>query len=1375
MSKKRRTPIAGPARLARLAALAVLAVGLLAALLIAHGVQQRNRAQAQARFQQLVSHVAGDLRQRLDMYEHGLRGARGAVIAAGGDRISRERFSRYSASRDYLREFPGVRGFGYIQRVPRADEAAFLQQARADGAPSLQIRELAPHEGDRFVIVYIQPTQSNTPAQGFDIASEPARRDAAIAAAHSGKPTITAPIRLVQRPGLGKSGFLLLLPVYREGLPLQTPEQRWQATSGWAYAPLSIAEVLASSDDHRNELQLSLADSLNPGQPFYRDDATPILAGGPTAERTLAVYGRQWRIGARATPGFVRSLDQTSPLFAGALAAGIALLLATLLYVFLTSLRRRDLILSEQSQLAALVAGTSEAIVAEDLNGRVTHWNPAAKRIFGYTPEQAIGQPLQRLLGAHVRDPIDSGDGVRELRHRDGHTVSVLASVSPIAGTRGGTIGHSHLLHDVTEQVRAQARVLELNATLEQQVAERTSELVTYSALQRAILANAGYAIVATDPDGVITLFNPAAELLLGYAAHELIGRKATGLFLDPEQLSARAERMAAQSGMPVQPSFESVAALSTLGRSDTREWTYLSKDGHAFPVLLTLSTLRDDDDRVIGYLGIAVDLTEQKRRERELRLAIDAAESANQSKSDFLANMSHEIRTPMNAILGMLYLLRHSALSQAAQDMIQKIELSARNLLEIINDILDFSKIESGRIDLESAPFDLNELLENIAALMTSANSAKPVEMIVEPLPPGCRWLRGDALRLNQVLINLVGNAIKFTEQGEVALSVRAFPGAEPGKLKLLFSVRDTGIGIPREKQSLIFSPFLQADTSTSRRYGGSGLGLTISRRLVELMGGQLEVQSAPGQGSDFYFVIPFTVAPAPADDAEPAQARRVLIADDHDLVRRSLTDIANGFGWQVEAVSSGTAALAAAAPERAEFDVILLDWRMPDLDGLSVAQRIRAQSAPDRQPIIVMVTAYERRMIQEQQPGVADVDAVMTKPVTASALQRTIAMLLARRNGELPAAAPGDGVARLAGARLLVVDDSDINREVAQRILEGEGALVELAQDGAQALQRLRRDPGRFHVVLMDVQMPTMDGYEATRQLRADPDLAAVPVIALTAGAYRQQQEMALSSGMNGFIAKPFQVEDLIAIIRRFLPPNLTSLPLLPLAVPPPVLPADDWPVSDPALLDTVQAQRLWGEREPYRRYLLKLLQEHPDPAASVRTLVEAQRPAEAMSLAHKLRGSAGSLALPALSIASAALEERLSTAPTQADAEIAALAAAMADTAAEVLRFADATQGAAPPAAANLAAVDPATLQASWYQVLQVLDSDDPDRIDRTLRQLAPVLPAAQAAELQLLLENFSFREAEAQVRRWLADDQNHKSAPPAQQRVSDGNTP
>ncbi|MBN6148939.1 CHASE domain-containing protein [Xanthomonas sp. AmX2] len=1367
MSKNRWTPTLGSARSATTAAALVLGIGLLAALLLGLSLHEHNRQQRQDRFQQLTAHVAHELQQRLDIYEHGLRGARGAVIAAAGDNISRQRFEQYSYSREYHREFPGVRGFGYVRRVPRAEEAAFLEAARRDGAPELRVNELQPHDGDRFVILYIQPAGRNSPALGFDIASEPTRRQAAIEAAMSGKPTISRPIRLVQNPGSGHRGFLLLLPIYREGLPLQTPAQRWQATTGWAYAPLSIDDVLASSPDHSGELLLTLADRQTPDAPFYRgsEQASRRVVPGLQAERVLSLYGRQWLFRAQATPRFVQSLNQISPPLAALLVAAIAALLAALLYLYLTGRARHLQILREQTQLAALVGNSSEAIVAEDLQGRITHWNPAAQRIFGHAAADAIGQPLQELLGAQVRHTRTDGSGsggsqVRQLRHRDGHLVSVLASASPILDDAGNGVGHSHLLHDVSDRVRAEARILELNATLEQQVAQRTSELVTYSALQRAILAHAGYAIIATDPEGTLTLFNPAAENMLGYAAHEMIGRKATRLFLDTEELTRRAEAMASQSGMSVAPSFEAVVALSTLGRSDTKEWTYVSKDGRRFPVLLTVSTLRDDNEQVIGYLGIAVDLSEQKRRERQLRLAIDAAETANQSKSDFLANMSHEIRTPMNAILGMLYLLQRSELPQAAKDMIQKIDLSARSLLEIINDILDFSKIESGRIDLECEAFDLNQLLDNIAALMTSSINAKPVEMIVEPLPPGCRWLKGDALRLNQVLINLVGNAIKFTERGEIALSVRRFQSGESGKIKLFFSVRDTGIGIARDKQSVIFSPFLQADTSTSRRYGGSGLGLTISRRLVELMGGQLEVESAPGRGSDFYFAINFEPAPAPSAETEASEPRRVLIADDHDLVRSNLATIASGFGWQVEAVASGQAAIAAAGPERDGFDVILLDWRMPDIDGLSVAQRIREQTAPGRQPIIVMVTAYERRLL-EQQPGHSQVDAVMTKPVTASALSRTIAALAARRRGDgPPPIVSGDGSPRLAGARLLLVDDSEINCEVAQRILEGEGALVELAHDGEQALARLQRDPSRFQLVLMDVQMPTLDGYEATRRLRADPRLADLPVIALTAGAYRQQQEQALASGMNGFVAKPFQVEELIAIIRQFLPLSLATAidvaAAAPLPVAPPAASPDpaQWRSDAPELLDAGQAQRLWGEREPYQRYLLKLLQETPRPADEIGELLRGGEQARAISYAHKLRGSAGSLALPALTAAAQRVEEQLVEDPQRGAAALAALGDAMAATAEAIRRFAAAAPQAAAEAPAPQAA-SAVSLHARLQQLLEVLDSDDPDRIERVLHALAPTLPSAMVGELRRLLDGFAFREAEIKVRQWQAD--------------------
>ncbi|MCF5929968.1 PAS domain S-box protein, partial [Xanthomonas perforans] len=467
---------------------------------------------------------------------------------------------------------------------------------------------------------------------------------------------------------------------------------------------------------------------------------------------------------------------------------------------------RREEVLRKQMELAALVSHSSEAIVAETPDGRITHWNPAAEAMFGYTADEAIDQDLTMLLSPqpYAMPEVDHADAAlagnasaaQTMRHRDGHQVHVLASKAPIIESEGTLSGHSHFFRDISDRVRSHQRIIDLNASLEHQVAERTSELVKFSVLQRAILAHAGYAIIAIDSSGFVTLFNPAAEKLLGYSAAEVIGRRKASQFVEPEELQERAHMLAEQTGTPVAHTLEAIAALTSLGRSDTSEWTYVSHDGRRLPVLLTLSTLRDDHDQVIGYLGVAVDLTEQKLHEKQLRLAMDAAKSANQSKSDFLANMSHEIRTPMNAILGMLYLLQRSELPGAAQDMVAKIDRSARTLLEIINDILDFSKIEAGRIDLECAPFDLNQLFDNIADLMRSSLSAKPVEMIVEPLPRDSRWLLGDALRINQVLVNLVGNAIKFTEQGEVVLSVRRFPSGDPNKFKLLFSVRDTGIG---------------------------------------------------------------------------------------------------------------------------------------------------------------------------------------------------------------------------------------------------------------------------------------------------------------------------------------------------------------------------------------------------------------------------------------------------------------------------------------------------------------------------------------------------------------------------------------------------
>ncbi|MBB5735561.1 PAS domain S-box-containing protein [Xanthomonas arboricola] len=1347
-------------RRALIGALLILAAGLIAAISAGLSLHRHNELEREQRFSYVVRTLARNISERMYSFEHGLRGARGAVIGAGKEIISRDRFILYSRSRDYAREFPGVLGYGYIHRVARADEEAFLQAARADGAPDIKRRPLEPWDGERYIVLYFEPESSGNRPIGLDVASEPRRRAAALQAARSGMPIMTSPISLSGYRIPSESGFLVLLAVYREGMPLQTPQQRLAATSGWVYAPFSVEQMVESTLGERDDVALDLSDRNEPTHNFFRS-GTPSSdsARRPPAIQQLQIYGRTWIITAHPTASFLASLNQTSPWLIGGLVLGVSVLFAALLVLYFSNGLRREEVLRKQMELAALVSHSSEAIVAETPDGDITHWNPAAEAMFGYRADEAIGQNLTMLLSpqpyaipdiehADEQHSVDTS-AAQSMRHRDGHLVHVLASKAPIIESDATLSGHSHFFRDISERVRSHQRIVDLNASLEHQVAERTSELMKFSALHRAILAHAGFAIIATDSGGFVTLFNRAAEKLLGYKADDVIGRRKAGQFIEPEQLQERAHLLSEQTGAPVAHTLEAIAALTSLGRSDTSEWTYVSQEGRRLPVLLTLSTLRDDNDQVIGYLGMAVDLTEQKLHEKQLRLAMDAAKSANQSKSDFLANMSHEIRTPMNAILGMLYLLQRSELPGAAQDMVTKIDRSARSLLEIINDILDFSKIEAGRIDLERAPFDLNQLFDNIADLMRSSLSTKPVEMIVEPLPRDCRWLLGDALRINQVLVNLVGNAIKFTEEGEVVLSVRRFPSGDPNKLKLLFSVRDTGIGISKEKQSLIFSPFLQADTSTSRRYGGSGLGLTISRRLIELMGGELEVESVPGRGSEFYFVVTLEkAAPPPAQrdlPALPPEAMpRVLIADDHDAALNNLVRIATELGWRVDAVASGQAALQAIEQASEPYDIFLLDWRMPDIDGVAIARQIRARAVPGPHPVIVMVTAYERRLL-EQHPEQQDLDAVMTKPVTSAALHRLVEQLVDERHGARPAA-PTFVARRLEGAHLLLVDDSEINCEVAQRILEGEGAMVTVAHDGEQAINTLRRAPELFQLVLMDVQMPVVDGYEATRRLRQIPALASLPVIALTAGAFRPQQEKALEAGMNGFIAKPFNVEELVTAIGHFLQPGARRIPSPPHDTDGHGGP--EWDHTDPDMLDAARARSLWREREPYERYLLKLLRDNPDPAWTAAEHLRRNELPAIGALAHKLRGAAGSLALPGLAGAASDLETRIEQGHDITSALI-ALKDTMQRTAAAIRTFLQHDDSNQDASDADV------TLDTDSVQILEAaLGSDDADRIDHALLICAPRLPRNLQEELQRAVEDFDFRRAEATLRDWQA---------------------
>ena len=616
----------------------------------------------------------------------------------------------------------------------------------------------------------------------------------------------------------------------------------------------------------------------------------------------------------------------------------------------------------------------------------------------------------------------------------------------------------------------------------------------------------------------------------------------------------------------------------------------------------------------------------------------VDDADAANEAKSAFLANMSHEIRTPMNAILGLAYLLDKMALPGDANEQVRKIGMAGQSLLGIINDILDFSKIESGKLEIERAPFRLCDVIDNLATIMATSAGAKELELIIAPPQRKLGQLRGDALRLGQVLINLTSNAIKFTETGHVTVLISVIEESGP-RVTLRFAVRDTGIGIAPQVQQKIFAPFAQADVSTSRRFGGTGLGLTISHKLVAAMGGELGVHSQIGKGSEFGFTLTLEREPDVTLPNPDLANLEILIADDNALSLEALGNIVQQLGWTASAFNSGEKALLHVAARRgkgAPRQILLLDWKMPGgMDGLATGKAILDEikdgqdpkTPPNpRNPLIIMVNACGRDGLLAQSDSHL-ADAVLTKPLTPSTLYNAVAKAWQVRDGG-KAPLPNQHRQRLAGLRIQVVDDSDINREVALRIFGGEGAQVVLAGDGRQAVEWLQAHPDDIDIVLMDVQMPVMDGYQATRLIRATQTLARLPVIALTAGVFSEQKDAARDAGINGFLAKPFNVDGAIALILQQTgrggpaapavhdAGHILDVPTVPVALDPgPDLPG----------LAVVAGLALWKDAAVYRQYLRKFAHHY---AGSVRDMAPAGPAAAA--LAHKMAGAAGSLAL-------------------------------------------------------------------------------------------------------------------------------------------------
>jgi PAS domain S-box-containing protein len=572
--------------------------------------------------------------------------------------------------------------------------------------------------------------------------------------------------------------------------------------------------------------------------------------------------------------------------------------------------------------------------------------------------------------------------------------------------------------------------------------------------------------------------------------------------------------------------------------------------DGTTFAVETIKTALRDPDGRIVGTVGIARDMTERNEAERE-REARQVAEAANQAKSEFLANMSHEIRTPMNAIIGMSSLALDSGLNARQYHFVNNVLRSAQLLLGIINDILDFSRIEAGKLQVDAVDFDLGDVMDNLANLAGLQAEEKGLELLFVEPPQLPTQLVGDPLRLGQVLINLTSNAVKFTARGEITVSIEVLDQDATG-VQLRFGVRDTGLGISLEEQQRLFQPFSQADASTSRRYGGSGLGLAICRHLVRLMDGSIGVESTLGRGSHFTFTARFGLQPGGTAVAAAPQrgvlaGARVLVVDDNATAREVLVSMSRALGLVAEAAMSGEDALnavALAARSAQPFDLVLLDWKMPVMDGVECARLLAIGLKDHPPPMVLMLTAFGREeALQRLAAQRVTVSSVLTKPVTPSTLLDACALALGRTPHSASRSARREETLhnheeRLAGTRILLVEDNAINQEVAVELLSGVGIEVTLASDGRRALDILRQQ--HFDCVLMDCQMPVMDGYEATRLLRQELHLHDLPVIAMTANAMVGDREKVLAAGMNDHIAKPINVVELFATITRWVRPE-------------------------------------------------------------------------------------------------------------------------------------------------------------------------------------------------------------------------------------------
>jgi len=729
-----------------------------------------------------------------------------------------------------------------------------------------------------------------------------------------------------------------------------------------------------------------------------------------------------------------------------------------------------------------------------------------------------------------------------------------------------------------------------------------------------SILRSMADGLIVVDQDDRIEEVNPALTRLLGYERAELIGSTCELFCVD-----------AAAPGC----SFDDLASQVLAAPTEVK---FRTRDGRVIPVQLTGSPLHAHDGSKRGTVCVAADITARKQMEAAMAAARDAALQSAELKAAFLANMSHEIRTPLNGVIGMAELLRDRQLPAQEREMVEAIQTSARALLDIVNDVLDFSKIDAGKLDLELSDFELGEVVEDLLQVHALSAQQKKIELLAVVEDDVPRRIHGDATRIRQVLNNLVSNAVKFTEVGEVAVRV-GLATRDEDHCVLRFEVRDTGVGVPPEARDNIFDAFAQADASTTRRFQGTGLGLTISARLVDAMDGEIGLDSQHEPGSLFWFTLPVEVAASTETEERPdLDGARVLVADDNATNRRILRSQIEGWNGLCDTAASGAEALALG--RRADRDddpyrALVLDLNMPEMDGLMLARAVREDPDLFEQPGIVVLTSYLSPISGDIQTELA-ISHCLTKPAKPEQLAQAVMRATRREIGTLTPVPiePAPAVQRNS-ATVLVVDDNPINQKVALGQLAKLGLRAQAVGNGIEALDAVRVFP--YALVLLDVYMPEMDGYEATRLLRAHPELRDLPIVAMTASATAAERQGCLDAGMNDFLAKPITEGALRAVLKRWLPGwrSPASSRSGELALPPVdgSAPADE-PV-DAVVLDRLRKlERATGKSGFVAELLEMFLKRTPETLNALREALDRGDHEAARVAAHSLKGSSGNV---------------------------------------------------------------------------------------------------------------------------------------------------